>query len=79
MATVLENNDVELTVRCKAFSGDSVRENKVLVEPGRNGAILVWDSVAGHYTARHSLSAKTQANIRSQAIGLWGFNHFHGK
>jgi hypothetical protein len=79
MATVLETNDVELTIRCKAFSGDSVRENKVLVEPGRNGAILVWDSVAGHYTSCHILTIRTQAKIRSQAIGLWGFNHFHGK
>jgi hypothetical protein len=79
MATVLKNNDVELTIRCKAFSGEGARENKLLVEPGRNGAVLVWDSVAGHYTACHSLSARTQAKIRSQAIGLWGFNHFHGK
>jgi hypothetical protein len=79
MATVLENNDVELTIRCNAFSGEGARENKVLVEPGRNGAILVWDSVAGHYTACHSLSARTQVKIRSQAIGIWSFNHFHGK
>jgi hypothetical protein len=79
MATVLENNDVELTIHCKAFSGEGARENKVLVEPGRNGAVLVWDSVAGHYTSCHKLSIRTQAKIRSQAIGLWGFNHFHGK
>jgi hypothetical protein len=79
MATVLENNDVELTIRCKAFSGEGARENKVLVEPGRNGAVLVRDSVAGHYTHAHSLSPRTQAKIRSQAINFWGFNHFYGK
>ena len=79
MNATAQNNNVELTIRCKAFSGDSVRENKVLVEPGRNGAVLVWDSVAGHYTSCHILTIRTQAKIRSQAIGLWGFNHFHGK
>lgn len=79
MNATAKTNDVELTIRCKAFSGDSVRENKVLVEPGRNGAILVWDSVAGHYTSCHILTIRTQAKIRSQAIGFWSFNHFHGK
>jgi hypothetical protein len=79
MATVLETNDVELTIRCKAFSGEGARLNKVLVEPGRNGAVLVWDSVAGHYTSCHILTIRTQAKIRSQAIVFWGFNHFHGK
>jgi hypothetical protein len=76
---VLENQDVELAIRCKAFSGEGVRLNRVLVEPGRNGAVLVWDSVAGHYTSCHSLSDKTQAKIRSQAINFWSFEHFHGK
>ena len=79
MNATAKTNDVELTIRCKAFSGEGARENKVLVEPGRNGAVLVWDSVAGHYTACHSLSAKTQAKIQSQAIVFWSFNHFHGK
>ena len=79
MNATAQTNDVELTIRCKAFSGEGARENKVLVEPGRNGAVLVWDSVAGHYTSCHSLSTRTQAKIRSQAIGLWGFRHFHGK
>jgi hypothetical protein len=78
MATA-QTNDVELTIRCKAFSGDAVRENKVLVEPGRNGSVFVWDSVAGHYTSCHILTIRTQAKIRSQAIGLWSFRHFHGK
>ena len=68
--TMLSSNDVELTIRCKAFSGEGIRLNKVLVEPGRSGAILVWDSVAGHYTACHSIPADVKAKIRSQASSL---------
>ena len=79
MATVLKNQDVEMTIRCKAFSGEGVRNNKILVESGKNGRVLVWDSVAGHYTACHSIASRTQAKLKSQAINLWGFNHFHGK
>ena len=78
-ATVTASQDVELTIRCRAFSGEGVRENKVLIEPGKNGRVLAWDSVAGHYTSCHSIAAKTQAKLKSQAINLWGFNHFHGK
>jgi hypothetical protein len=79
MNAIAQTNDVELTIRCKAFSGEGARMNKVLVEPGRSGAILVWDSVAGHYTACHSIGAKTQAKIRSQAIRLWWVNFCYGK
>ena len=79
MTTVLKNQDVEMTIRCRAFSGEGVRNNKILVEPGKNGRVLVWDSVAGHYTACHSIAAKTQAKIKSRAIALWGFSHFYGK
>jgi hypothetical protein len=78
MMQVLENQDVELTIRCKAFSGEGVRLNRVLVEPGRDGAVLVWDSVAGHYTTCHSLSAKTQDRIRSQAVRMWYLNFQYG-
>ena len=79
MATVLKNQDVEMTIRCKAFSGEGVRENKILVEPGKNGRVLAWDSVAGHYTACHSIAARTQAKIKSRAINFWGFSHLFGK
>ena len=79
MAIVAANQDVEMTVRCKAFSGEGVRENKILVEPGKNGRVLAWDSVAGHYTACHSIAAKTQAKIKSRAINFWAVDHFHGK
>ena len=79
MIAVATNQDVEMAIRCKAFSGEGVRENKILVEPGKNGRVLAWDSVAGHYTACHSIAARTQAKIKSQAIAFWGFNHFYGK
>ena len=78
MATVLKNQDVELTIRCKAFSGEGVRLNKILVEPGKNGRVLVWDSVADHYTACHSIATKTQAKIKSRAINFWAADHFYG-
>lgn len=78
MATVLKNQDVEMTIRCRAFSGEGVRENKILVEPGKNGRVLAWDAVAGHYTACHSIAARTQARIKSRVINFWAFDHFYG-
>ena len=78
MATVMQDMSVEFKIRCKAFSCEGVRLNKVLVEPGRDGAVLVWDSVAGHYTTCHSLSAKTQDRIRSQAVRMWYLNFQYG-
>lgn len=32
-----------------------------------DGTVWVWDSVAGHYTTCHSLSAQAQARIRKLA------------
>ena len=43
-----------ITIRAKAFSCEGVRANRVMVE---DGAVTVWDSVAGHYTSCHVLSA----------------------
>ncbi len=51
----------EITVRCKAFSGEGVRENRVMVD--EDGTVRVWDSVAGHYTLCHSLSPDSQRRI----------------
>ena len=79
MIAVAANQDVEMTVRCKAFSGEGVRENKILVEPGKDGRVLVWDGVAGYYTACHSIAAKTQAKIKSRAINFWAVDHLHSK
>lgn len=53
-----------ITVRAKAFSGEGVRQHKVMVD---GAAIRVWDAVAGHYTTCHSLSAAAQRRIRKLA------------
>lgn len=55
----------ELTVRCKAFSADGVRENRVSVDSA--GIVRVYDDVAGHYTVVHSLSAGAESRIRRMA------------
>lgn len=54
------SNDKTLTVTCKAFSGEGARKHKVMVS---GDTVRVWDSVAGHYTTCHSLSAATQKRI----------------
>jgi hypothetical protein len=43
----------EITMRARAYSGEGVREHRVLVD---GNDVLVWDSVAGHYTSCHALS-----------------------
>ena len=43
-----------ITIRAKAFSCEGVRAHRVMVD---GGAVTVWDSVAGHYTSCHVLSA----------------------
>lgn len=55
----------KLTVRCKAFGGEGVRENRVAVD--RDGTVRVWDSAAGHYTTCHSLGRSALARIRRAA------------
>lgn len=64
--------DRYLTIRCKAFANEGIREHRIMVcadtVDGREvtrGNVLVWDSVAGHFTSCHSLSPKTIARIRS--------------
>ncbi len=78
MAIIKNNQSVELNMKCKAFSCEGVRLNKLLVEPGVNGAVLVWDSIAGHYTNCHSLSERTQKRARREALHAWKMKHFHG-
>ena len=53
-----------ITIRCKAFSGEGVRENKVMVD---GDTVRVWDSVAGHYTLVHALSPDSQRRIAKLA------------
>jgi hypothetical protein len=74
-STMFKNNTITcdrfLTIRCKAFSTEGVRMNRIMVEAdvvdGRNvieGQVKVWDSASGSFTLCHSLSAKTIAKIR---------------
>lgn len=59
------NTATEITARCRAFSGEGVRENRILVEA--DGSVLAWDDVAGAYTRCHALSAGQQARLRRLA------------
>ena len=52
----------EITIRAKAFSGDSLKPHKVQVDMG-SGIIRVWDSIAGHFTTCHSLSVSAIRRI----------------
>lgn len=51
---------INMTIRAKAFAGEGVRTNRVRV---RDGEVLVWDGVAGHYTRLHSLSRSAVRRI----------------
>lgn len=60
-----KSGDVFLTARCKAFSGEGVRANRILVDA--DGTVRVWDDVAGHYTTCHSIPGKGQQRLRRAA------------
>lgn len=55
----------KIDIRAKAFSGEGIRKHRVLVE--NDGSVLVWDSVAGHYTRCHSLSRSALLRARKIA------------
>jgi len=61
-----------LSIRCKAFSTEGVRMNRIMVEADKvdgnevtEGRVKVWDSVCGCFTSCHSLSANTMAKFRN--------------
>lgn len=58
-------NTTEITARAKAFSNEGIKTHKFSVDA--DGAVRVWDSVAGHYTTCHSLSKSAEARIRKLA------------
>jgi hypothetical protein len=51
-----------VTVRCKAFSTEDAQPYRCMVDV--NGAVRVYDSVAGYFTTCHSLSPAAVARIR---------------
>ena len=57
--------EVLMCARCRAFRGERVRLNTILVDSV--DTVRVWDSIAGHFTACHSLTDWHTARIRSAA------------
>jgi len=57
---------IEVTARCKAFSGEGVAEHRVQI--GADKTVRVWDSVAGHYTTCHALSRAAQRKIINENV-----------
>jgi hypothetical protein len=55
----------QATIRAKAFSGESIRSHDIMIES--DGAVLVWDSVAGYYTSCHILSPSAIRRARKLA------------
>jgi hypothetical protein len=53
-----------LKVRCRAFSCEGVRLNKIMID---GDTIRVYDSVAGYYVTLHSITSRTQARIIKMA------------
>lgn len=56
---------VELTVSCRAFTGEGARLHKVRVHA--DGSIKVFDAVAGYYTSAHVLAPSAEQRIRRLA------------
>ena len=58
--------DRHITVAAgRAFAGSGQRGYRACVDAG--GAVTVYDSIAGHYTACHSLTPAQVARIRRMA------------
>ena len=54
-----------ITTRARAFAGRPIEEVRCRLEP--DGTVLVWDSVAGHFTRCHSLGKSAVGRIRRLA------------
>jgi hypothetical protein len=57
--------ETHLEYYCKAFTRETAREYTVLVTAA--GDVLAWDSVAGHFTRAHVMSAESVAECRRRA------------
>ena len=57
---------VELVARCRPWAHRMLVNARIAVEP--DGSVLVWDSIAGHYTLCHSLGASAVRRIRRLAV-----------
>jgi hypothetical protein len=63
--TTTEDNMNIITIRCKAFSHEGVRLNQIRVDS--DGTVRVYDSAAGYFTLRHSLSDKLVRKLSRRA------------
>ena len=61
----MTNKTKTITIRAKAFSHEGIGSYLVQVDP--DGTVRVWDSVAGHYTLLHVLSASAIRRARKLA------------
>lgn len=61
----LQETDAEIETRARAFAGRPIEDVRCRVEA--DGTVLVWDSVAGHFTRCHSLSESAIRRIRRLA------------
>jgi hypothetical protein len=55
----------EITTRARAFAGRGIENVRCRLEP--DGTVLVWDSVALHFTRCHSLGKSAHRRIRRLA------------
>lgn len=59
------SKDTIIRMTCKPFSAYGRGEYRLLVQP--DGAVLVFDDIAGHYTACHSLPQTSISAARRKA------------
>ena len=52
---------IEVLARCKAFTGDKIREHRVQISADKT--VRVWDRIAQHFTACHCLKLAAQRRI----------------
>ena len=62
----MTNKTIEIEAKVKAFSSEpSPRMHKLSVSP--DGAVRVYDDIAGHYTTIHAISDLGAKRIRALA------------
>jgi len=54
-----------ITMMTKAFSAEARSTYRIAVD--EDGTVRVWDSVAGHYTRLHGMTARSMAAARRKA------------
>ena len=59
---------MELIFRGRAFTSEQSGTYRVMVTS--DGSVHVWDSVAGHFTRCHVITASAQARLRAKARRL---------